>query len=143
MTVEEMEAAMYLVADDVIGLSRHDSEIKPFVMCNDFFAPAADGEDIEWNELPELLKRVRSGGEREGLRWVAERRGVPFVYWRDKYAKANQKGQGLVEYTLIVILVALVFWVAIRNTDVGNQLSLGWSRVAQCVADPSNCGAGS
>jgi len=45
----------------------------------------------------------------------------------------------LVEYTLIVVLVALVFWVAIKNTDVGNQLSSGWSKVTSCMGDPSAC----
>jgi Flp pilus assembly pilin Flp len=52
-------------------------------------------------------------------------------------------GQGLVEYTLMVVLVALVFWVAIKNTDIGNQLASGWSRVTACVASPSVCNASS
>ena len=34
-------------------------------------------------------------------------------------------GQGLVEYTLIVVLVALVFWVAVKNTNISNGLSSG------------------
>lgn len=51
----------------------------------------------------------------------------------------EEDGQGLVEYTLIVVLVALVFWVAIKNTDIGNQLASGWSKVAVCVSDPQNC----
>ena len=28
----------------------------------------------------------------------------------------EEEGQGLVEYTLIVLLVALVFWVAVKGT---------------------------
>lgn len=55
----------------------------------------------------------------------------------------EQRGQGLVEYTLIVLLVALVFWVAIKNTDIGNQLASGWSKVTACVADPAGCTTGS
>jgi Flp pilus assembly pilin Flp len=55
----------------------------------------------------------------------------------------EEDGQGLVEYTLIVVLVALVFWVAIKNTDVGNQLSSGWSKVTACVGDPSTCDSSS
>ena len=51
----------------------------------------------------------------------------------------EEDGQGLVEYTLIVLLVALVFWVAIKQTNIGAQLSSGWSKVAACVGDPSNC----
>ena len=33
----------------------------------------------------------------------------------------------------------LVFWVAIKNTNVGNQLASGWSKVTSCVGDPSAC----
>jgi Flp pilus assembly pilin Flp len=55
----------------------------------------------------------------------------------------EEDGQGLVEYTLIVVLVALVFWVAIKNTDVGNQLASGWSRVTACVGTPASCDSAS
>ena len=55
----------------------------------------------------------------------------------------EEDGQGLVEYTLIVVLVALVFWVAIKNTDIGNGLASGWSKVTDCVGDPQNCDASS
>ena len=51
----------------------------------------------------------------------------------------EDNGQGLVEYTLIVVLVALVFWVAIKSTNIGSGLAAGWSRITVCVADPTNC----
>jgi Flp pilus assembly pilin Flp len=51
----------------------------------------------------------------------------------------EEDGQGLVEYTLIVVLVALVFWVAIKETNIGDGLASGWSRVTDCVEDPANC----
>ena len=51
----------------------------------------------------------------------------------------EEDGQGLVEYTLIVVLVALVFWVAIKSTNIGSGLAAGWSRVTDCVVDPTNC----
>ena len=35
----------------------------------------------------------------------------------------EEDGQGLVEYTLIVVLVALVFWVAIKETNIGSGLA--------------------
>jgi len=53
----------------------------------------------------------------------------------------NNKGQGLVEYTLIVVLVALVFWVAVKNTEMGNHLASAWSRVTICVTTPLQCKA--
>jgi Flp pilus assembly pilin Flp len=48
-------------------------------------------------------------------------------------------GQGLVEYTLVVLLVALVFWMGIRNTNIGSGLANGWSKVTACVDNPSVC----
>jgi Flp pilus assembly pilin Flp len=55
----------------------------------------------------------------------------------------EEDGQGLVEYTLSVVLVALVFWVAIKNTNIGTQLASGWSKVTACVGDPSACDSSS
>jgi len=55
----------------------------------------------------------------------------------------EEEGQGLVEYTLIVVLVALVFWVAIRSTNIGSQLGAGWSKVTDCVSTPSSCNSAS
>jgi Flp pilus assembly pilin Flp len=55
----------------------------------------------------------------------------------------EEDGQGLVEYTLIVLLVALVFWVAIKNTNIGGALSTGWSKVTSCVGNPAGCTSGS
>jgi Flp pilus assembly pilin Flp len=55
----------------------------------------------------------------------------------------EEDGQGLVEYTLIVVLVALVFWVAIKNTNIGSGLASGWSKVTACVASPTTCDSAS
>jgi len=52
-------------------------------------------------------------------------------------------GQGLVEYTLIVFLVAFVFWVAIKDTTAGTAMGDMWSKVSDCVAVPFSCGSGS
>jgi Flp pilus assembly pilin Flp len=51
----------------------------------------------------------------------------------------EEDGQGLVEYTLIVLLVALVFWVAIKNTNIGSALAGGWSSITACVTSPTAC----
>jgi Flp pilus assembly pilin Flp len=51
----------------------------------------------------------------------------------------EEDGQGLVEYTLIVLLVALVFWVAIKNTNIGSALTEGWSKITSCVTSPTAC----
>jgi len=49
----------------------------------------------------------------------------------------EEEGQGLVEYTLIVLLVALVFWVAIKSTNVGQALSDSWNDVIQELNNPT------
>jgi Flp pilus assembly pilin Flp len=60
-----------------------------------------------------------------------------------KHLMTDEDGQGLVEYTLIVLLVALVFWVAIKSTDLGNQFASAWSKISACVGDPQGCDIGS
>ncbi|HEY7323162.1 MAG TPA: hypothetical protein VIE89_36860 [Candidatus Binatia bacterium] len=51
----------------------------------------------------------------------------------------EEEGQGLVEYTLIVLLVALVFWVAVRQANVGTALSNSWGSVTSCLTGPFSC----
>jgi Flp pilus assembly pilin Flp len=53
----------------------------------------------------------------------------------------EENGQGMVEYTLVVVLVALVFWMGVRETNVGDSLAKGWSRVLDCVTSPFSCSA--
>ena len=51
----------------------------------------------------------------------------------------EEEGQGLVEYTLIVLLVALVFWVAVRSANIGGALSDSWTSVTDCLTGPLSC----
>jgi Flp pilus assembly pilin Flp len=51
----------------------------------------------------------------------------------------NQKGQGLIEYTLLLVLVALVFWVGIRNTEIGSKIAEHWNEIKVCVEKPMDC----
>lgn len=52
----------------------------------------------------------------------------------------EEEGQGLVEYTLIVLLVALVFWVAVKSTNANGALSDAWNDIVGCLN--SGTGAG-
>jgi Flp pilus assembly pilin Flp len=45
----------------------------------------------------------------------------------------EEEGQGLVEYTLIVLLVALVFWVAIKGTNADQALTNAWTNIVGCL----------
>jgi Flp pilus assembly pilin Flp len=51
----------------------------------------------------------------------------------------QEAGQGLVEYSLVVVLVALMFWIAVRNTDIGTSLTSSWSKISDCVFALLSC----
>ena len=53
----------------------------------------------------------------------------------------EEGGQGLVEYTFVVMLVALVFWLGVRDTQVGASLGKSWAKVLDCVMSPFSCSA--
>ena len=90
----------------------------------DWHALCVRAATVDWN-VSEVYSSDRKGGER--------------IMELFKRLLVEEDGQGLVEYTLIVVLVALVFWVAIKNTNIGSQLASGWSKVTACVTVPSNC----
>ena len=56
-----------------------------------------------------------------------------------KRLMVEEDGQGLVEYALIVLLVVFVFWMAIKGTDIGDQLEASWSKIGSCLANPTGC----
>jgi Flp pilus assembly pilin Flp len=53
----------------------------------------------------------------------------------------EEDGQGLVEYTFVVVLVALVFWMGVKDTTVGDSLAKSWAKVLDCVTSPFSCSA--
>ena len=53
----------------------------------------------------------------------------------------EEDGQGLVEYTFVVLLVALVFWLGVKDTNIGTSLANGWAKVQSCVNAPFSCSA--
>jgi Flp pilus assembly pilin Flp len=48
-------------------------------------------------------------------------------YFRTKLR--SECGQGLMEYTLVVFLIALVFWGGLKGTNIGDELAVNWSKV--------------
>ena len=43
---------------------------------------------------------------------------------------AEERGQGLVEYTFIVLFVALMLWVGVKSTNAGDSLTAHWNTIA-------------
>ena len=56
-----------------------------------------------------------------------------------KKSLATERGQGLVEYTLIVLFVVLVFWVAVKGTNLDEALGSTWGKIQDCVGSPFTC----
>jgi len=55
----------------------------------------------------------------------------------------RQNGQALIEYTFLLMMVSMVFWVGIKNSDLSQQLASAWSRVSDCVEVPMACDSAS
>ena len=53
----------------------------------------------------------------------------------------EEDGQGLIEYTFVVLLVALVFWLGVRDTNIGTSLQAAMAKVEACVRAPFSCTA--
>jgi len=51
----------------------------------------------------------------------------------------EEEGQGLVEYTLIVLLVALGFWVAVKAAGADDALGTAWASIVTCLGTPISC----
>lgn len=56
--------------------------------------------------------------------------------------RLNQDGQGLIEYTLILLLVTFVFWLEVKDTDVGQFLASHWNKIADCLSAAFSCTSG-
>jgi Flp pilus assembly pilin Flp len=61
----------------------------------------------------------------------------------DATPRDRQSGQALIEYTLLLMMVSMVFWVGIKNSDMSQELARAWSRVSECVEVPMACDSAS
>jgi Flp pilus assembly pilin Flp len=51
----------------------------------------------------------------------------------------EERGQGLVEYTVIVLFVVLMLWVGVKYTSTGDSLTGIWNTITGCVGSPLAC----
>lgn len=49
---------------------------------NDYFRPAADGEDLPFSDIPKLFDMYRKDGYSGVTQYVADKRGIPNKHWR-------------------------------------------------------------
>jgi Flp pilus assembly pilin Flp len=108
------------------------------IACLEFFGLLSDSTpfDVQFCSGTGIAV-VRRGQQRESLQ--EERSGQSMNILQRLLAEED--GQGLIEYTLILFFVALVFWVAIKDTTAGSLLSDNWGRITACVAAPFSCGS--
>lgn len=70
-----------------------------------------------------------------GARFVLRRSHMLNLYCRVRSILGDERGQGLVEYSLILMLVALV--VIVMLTGIGGTLNNNYSSVNSCLNPPS------
>jgi len=64
---------------------------------------------------------------------MVEKKGGERIMELLKRLVVEEEGQGLVEYSLIVLLVALVFWMAVQGSGVENAISNTWTSISTCL----------
>lgn len=55
-----------------------------YVLINDYFVPAADSEAVTCDELPKLYELYKQKKYDGVAQFVADRRGIPNIYWRNE-----------------------------------------------------------
>jgi len=62
-----------------------------FININDYFAPAADSEPVTYSELPKLYEMYKEKKYDGVSQFVADKRGIPNIYWKDKGSAFQKK----------------------------------------------------
>jgi len=72
-----------------VGNDYGDGTVNLYININDYFAPAADAENIPTNEIPKLFDMYRKDGYDGVAQYVADKRGIPNKRWRETYKKLD------------------------------------------------------
>jgi hypothetical protein len=62
-----------------------------FININDYFVPAADSEPVTYIELPKLYELYKERKYDGVAQFVADKRGIPNIYWRDEGSDFNKR----------------------------------------------------
>jgi hypothetical protein len=62
-----------------------------YILINDYFVPAADSESVTYNELPKLYELYKEKQWDGVSQFVADKRGIPNIYWKDKGSAFQKK----------------------------------------------------
>jgi hypothetical protein len=61
------------------------------VLINDYFVPGSDAESITCSELPKLYELYKEKQWDGVSQFVADKRGIPNIYWKDKGSAFQKK----------------------------------------------------
>ena len=75
------------------AISKHNGKdcLALYVLINDYFVPASDGEEVTYSELPKLYEMYKSRKYDGVSQFVADKRGIPDLHWRDKNSAFQKK----------------------------------------------------
>ena len=62
-----------------------------YILINDHFVPAADSESVTYDELPKLFEMHKEKKYDGVSQFVADKRGIPNIYWKDKGSAFQKK----------------------------------------------------
>jgi hypothetical protein len=87
----EEDMLAFLLDEGILfsGNDYGDGTVNLYINVNDYFAPAADAENIPTNEIPKLFDMYRKDGYDGVAQYVADKRGIPNKRWRETYKKLD------------------------------------------------------
>ena len=62
-----------------------------YILINDYFVPASDAESVTYDELPKLFEMFKEKRWDGVSQFVADKRGIPDLHWRDKNSAFQKK----------------------------------------------------
>jgi hypothetical protein len=89
--------AAYLLDEGVLfvssAISKHNGKdcLALYVLINDYFVPASDAESVTYDELPKLFEMFKEKRWDGVSQFVADKRGIPDLHWRDKGSAFQKK----------------------------------------------------
>lgn len=84
MNYDQLWKAARIAADDEMYFGRDGEELVAYILCNDLFVPAADAEEVPWEDMDYVYRQYREKGYKGLIEWVAKRRGVPVPNMKDR-----------------------------------------------------------
>ena len=97
MMPDHESMAAYLLDEGILcvtsAIDRYDHRecISLYININDYFVPASDAEVVTYDELPKLYDLYKERKYDGVTQFVADKRGIPNIYWKDKGSAFQKK----------------------------------------------------